>query len=171
MTYGNHYSTERLTIRPTTIEDAAFILELMNTPKWLKFIGDRNVKSIADAQSYIQSKMSPQIEKLGYGNFTIIRKSDDLKIGTCGLYDREGLKGIDIGFSLLPDYEKKGYAYESANKIKEIALNNFNIKQINAITTTTNIASQNLLKKLGLSYKEMIKIENDSEELMFFQLY
>lgn len=46
---------------------------------------------------------------------TVIRKLDNVKIGTCGLYDREGIDGVDIGFAFLPEYEKKGFAFENAN--------------------------------------------------------
>ena len=95
-------ATERLVLKPTTLEDAAFILELLNSPKWLKFIGDRNVKSIAEAEAYIKERMLPQFERLGFTNNVVIRKADGKKIGACGLYDRDGLEGIDIGFAFLP---------------------------------------------------------------------
>jgi len=98
------FETDRLLLRPTSTADAEFIMELMNTPKWIEFIGDRNVKTLEGAKAYIANKMMPQLQRLGYSNFTIIRKSDDVKIGTCGLFDREGLEGIDIGFAFLPHY-------------------------------------------------------------------
>ncbi|WP_348772853.1 GNAT family N-acetyltransferase [Aquimarina sp. MMG016] len=122
------FETERLLLKPTSEEDASFIVELFNTPKWIKNIGDRDVKSIDDAIEYIKSKMTPQLKKLGYSNYTVIRKSDGVKLGTCGLYDRDGLDGIDIGFAFLPQYEKKGYAFESASKILEVGINIFRIK-------------------------------------------
>ncbi|WGH76069.1 GNAT family N-acetyltransferase [Tenacibaculum tangerinum] len=164
------FETERLFLRPTTEEDAAFILELLNTPKWIEFIGDRNVKTLEDAKAYIKQKMIPQLERLGYGNYTLLRKENHHKIGTCGLYDREGLEGIDIGFAFLPEYEKKGYAFEASSRIKEAALNEFGIETINAITTKNNVASQKLLEKLGLSYSGTTKIPNDDEELLVYKL-
>lgn len=160
--------TERLLIRPTTVIDAAFILELLNTPKWIKYIGDRKIRTIDETEAYIQNKMLPQLERLGFSNYTVIRKSDNMKVGTCGLYDREGMQGIDIGFAFLPQYEKKGYAYESVSKLKEVAINDFKITEIKAITTKENLSSQNLLKKIGLQFKEIIKLPNDEEELMLF---
>ena len=90
-----------------------FLLELMNSPKWLKFIGDRKVHSVRDALQYICARMLPQLRHLGFSNYTILLKSNQQKIGTCGLFDREGLEGIDIGFALLPDFEKQGYAFEA----------------------------------------------------------
>ena len=165
------YETERLIIRPTTTEDAAFIYELMNSEGWLKYIGDRGIKSVEHAKNYILEKMRPQQERLGYSNNTVIRKLDGAKMGSCGLYDREGLEGVDIGFSFLPQFGKKGYAFEAATKIKTLALNEFGLPQINAITTPANINSQKLLEKLGLQYVKMIRLPNDPEEWMFYQLF
>ncbi|MCB0516008.1 MAG: GNAT family N-acetyltransferase [Bacteroidetes bacterium] len=170
MTHHHSFETERLLIRPTSENDAAFILELLNTPKWIKFIGDRNVNTISDAQNYIKNKMLPQLRQRGYSNYTLIRKNDQQKIGTCGLYHREGLDGIDIGFALLPQYEKKGYAFEAAAKIKEAAFDVFGIHRLLAITTKDNFASQKLLEKLSLQCTETITLPNDSEELLLYKI-
>ena len=165
-----HFETERLVLQPTTVEDAGFILELLNSPKWLEYIGDRNVHTEEDAKQYIKNKISPQLEKLGFANYTLIRKSDGLKIGSCGLYDREGVEGIDIGFALLPAFEGLGYGFESASKVLEIGKNELNIDRFSAITTKNNLASQRLIEKLGLRYIETIRIPNDEEELLLYRL-
>lgn len=164
------FETERLILKPTSLEDAEFIFELVNTPNWLQFIGDRKVRSVEDAKEYIKNKTFPQLERLGYGNYTVIRKSDNAKVGTCGLYDREGLEGVDIGFAFLPQYEKMGYAFEAATRIKQAGLQEFGLKQIKAITIKENISSQRLLEKLGLKYITMIRIPDDPEELMLYEL-
>ena len=147
------YETERLRLKPTSEEDAAFIVALVNTPKWLKYIGDRNIRSVEDAEAYIKAKMLPQLKRLGFANYTVTRKSDNTKMGTCGLYDREGLDGIDIGFAFLPEHEQKGYAFEAANKLKDVAFEEFGITEVSAITTRDTLSSQKLLKKLGLKLK------------------
>lgn len=163
-------NTDRLILRPTVEEDAEFILELLNVPKWLKYIGDRDIKSTQDAIEYIKIRMLPQFERLGYGNYTVIRKSDNAKIGTCGLFDREGLEGIDIGFAFLPEYEMNGYAFESANALQKAAFNEFGIKEIKAITRKDNISCQKLLEKLGLKLSETTKLPNDEEELLLYRI-
>lgn len=164
------FETERLILKPTTEEDAKFILNLFNTPKWIEFIGDRKLSTLNDAENYIKNKMTPQFERLGFGNYTIIRKHDGEKIGCCGLYDREGVDGIDIGFALLPDFEKMGYGYESASKLKEIAFNDFKLNQISAITSKNNNASQDLLSKIGLKFEKNIQLPNSNEEIFLFKL-
>lgn len=164
------YETERLIIRPTNLEDAAFIFELLNSPKWLKYIGDRNLTSVADARKYIETKMLPQYKKMGFSNNTVIRKSDGAKIGTCGLYDREGLEGVDIGFAFLPAYEKQGYAFEAASKIMAVAIEELKLKTISGITLEENTASRKLLEKLGLTCIDCIYLPGDPEELLLYQL-
>lgn len=164
------FETERLILRPTSEEDAEFMLELLNTPKWHKYIGDRNVRSIEAAKKYIADRITPQMERLGYGNYTVIRKSDGVKMGCCGLYDREGLEGIDIGFGFLPEYEGKGYAFEGSDKIKQLAFEQFGINSISAITAKENTGSQKLLTKLGLEFIKTITLPDDEEELMYYEL-
>jgi len=164
------FETERLYLTPTTTVDAELILELFNTPKWIEFIGDRKLKNTQDAKEYISNHMTPQLERLGFGNYTVRRKFDGAKIGCCGLYDREGVEGIDIGFAFLPQYENKGYGFESTNALKEAAFAEFNLMEISAITTQRNISSQKLLVKLGLQFEKNIKLIDDSEELLLFKL-
>lgn len=164
------FETERLCIIPTTENDARFIYELLNTPKWIKYIGDRGIKTIEHAKDYIKEKMIPQLERLGYSNYTLIRKDNNEKIGICGLYDREGLEGVDIGFAFLPKYEKKGYAFEASSKVRDIAFNEFKIKKISAITTKDNISSQKLLEKLGFIFTGKTKLPSDAEELLVYKI-
>ncbi len=164
------FETERLLIRPTTVEDAPFILRLMNTPKWLKFIGDRNIKTLENAQTYIVAKMIPQLQQLGYSNYTMVRKADTKKIGSCGLYDREGLDGIDLGFALLPEYEGQGYAFEASDRLARAAIQEFGLTRLTAITTKNNKGSQHLLKKLQFKLADTVILPNDTEELLLFCL-
>ena len=164
------FETDRLIVRPVTLEDASFILELFNSPKWLKYIGDRNVKNISQSTEYIQTRMISQYEKLGYSTFTVIRKTDLAKIGTCGLYDREGMDGIDIGFAFLPQYERRGYAFEAAEKIMYLAFNKFGIPELKAITTKYNFASQKLLEKLGMLQNGTFTLPDDDEELLLYTI-
>lgn len=161
--------TERLVLIPTTEADTSFIFELLNTPKWLKYIGDRNINSLDDAKSYISNKILPQFEQSGFGTYTVIKKSDQKKIGTCGLYDREGLEGVDLGFAFLPEFEKNGYAYEASNRILEIAFDRLNFDEIKAITTKDNTSSQRLLEKLNFRHEGKIKLSEEGDEMLLFK--
>ena len=154
--------TERLIIRPTSLDDADFIYELVNTKDWLQFIGDRNVHCKKDAFVYIQDRMLPQLEELGYGNNTLILKDKGVKIGSCGLYKRPGLEHLDIGFAMLPDYIGMGYGYESAKCVLDYALNTIGLKEVHAFTSPHNKASQKLIEKLGLKFVEIRQFQSDN---------
>lgn len=164
------YETERLFLSPTSADDAAFVLELLNSPKWIQNIGDRNVHSLKEAKDYITNRMLPQLEKLGFSNYTLIRKSDGAKMGSSGLYNREGIEGVDIGFAMLPEFEGKGYAFEAANKLMTLAKEEFKLSKVSGITIKTNKASQGLLEKLGLKFSKIIQLDGDAEELMLYEL-
>ena len=161
----SHFITDRLILRPCSREDASFILELLNTPKWVKYIGDRQVHTVEEAEKYIADRMLPQLTKLGYGNYTMILKEEGTKIGTCGLYNREDVEGIDIGFATLPAYEKKGYAYEAASRILSAAFEEFGIEKVCGYTTKDNLDSRRLLIKLGFERVGTTYLPNDEEKL------
>ncbi|MEN4759680.1 GNAT family N-acetyltransferase [Chryseobacterium sp. C39-AII1] len=166
---GNFYETERLILRPMSLEDGEFIFDLYNRPKFIQHIGDRNIKTVADAENYIKNRFMPQFEKLGFGNYLILTKEGNHKIGGVGIFEREGLEIVDIGFSLLDEFEGKGYAYEAALKVKSIGMDDFGLKKISAITSKNNYSSQKLIEKLGLKFQKMVMIPEDSEELMYYE--
>ncbi|NRA92631.1 MAG: GNAT family N-acetyltransferase [Psychroserpens sp.] len=161
--------TKRLLLSKISVDDAPFILELMNTPKWLRFIGDRNVRTVIDAREYIQNNQLKSYEEHGYGYYKVLDKTNDLSpIGSFGLVNRDSLPHIDIGFSLLPQFEGKGFGFEGATAILNMAKHDFGIETICAITLPDNTASIKLIEKLGLSFQKMVKPFDDDAELMFF---
>lgn len=164
------FETERLWLRPTTEADAEFVFRLMNTPKWLQYIGDRNIRSVNDARVYIQNRMLPQLQRLGYSNYTVVRKADGQPLGSCGLYDREGVEGIDIGFAFFPEFEGQGYGFEAANCLKQAAFGTFGLELLSAITSFENKASQRLLEKLGLKRVGAITLPGGVEAVYLYRL-
>ncbi|WP_300669726.1 GNAT family N-acetyltransferase [Soonwooa sp.] len=170
MTYKS-FETERLILKPTGLDDVDFIFELMNTPKWIEYIGDRNIKTKDDAKQYIIDRHIPNFEKNGFGSYTLILKENGSKIGSSGLYKRDNLDVVDIGFAFLDGFDGKGYGYESSKKILDVAKSEFELKKVSAITLPTNIASQKLIEKLGLHYQKMVKpFADDNDELMYYEM-
>ena len=160
--------TERLILRQFTLDDAPFILELLNTPTWLQFIGDRNVHSIEDAENYLLNGSIKSYAENGFGFYAVIDKSTNQSIGMCGLIKRDTLPDIDIGFAFLPNLISKGFGFEIASATLEYALNILKIKRIIAIVNPDNEKSIGLIKKIGMQFEEMIKFGDDGKELMLF---
>jgi len=160
--------TQRLLLQEVQLTDAPFIFELLNTPSWIKYIGDRGIRTIADAEQYIQKSFLDSYKKNGFGLYKMVLKTSNVPIGLCGLVNRVSLEDIDIGFALLPDYAKKGYAYEAANATMEYAWNQVGLTTVVAITSKDNANSQQLLEKIGLQQTDVITLEGDDEELLFY---
>ncbi|HJV20620.1 MAG TPA: GNAT family N-acetyltransferase [Sediminibacterium sp.] len=162
-------TTERLLIRELNIVDAAFIFRLMNAPNWIRFIGDRNVKTVADASNYISSKMIRSYRINGFGLYLVTLKNTRESMGICGLVKRDGLDHPDLGFALLPQYEGMGYASEAAAAVLEHARDTLHLKQVEGITTKNNMASVSVLEKAGMKYVENIKLPGDEADFMLFR--
>ena len=163
------FETERLILKPADLEDADFFLKLYNLPSFIKFIGDRNLRTKEDAEKYILNRFRPQLERLGFGNYVVIHKELNKKIGAVGIFEREGLDVLDIGFSFFPEFEGKGYAYESASNLKEIAKNDFGVSKLSAITSKENYSSHKLIEKLGLKFQKLVTLPDETEELMYYE--
>jgi len=160
--------TDRLRLRRLTVDDAEFILRLMNEPSFLRFIGDKGVRILDEARKYILNGQVASYEKFGFGLFLTELKDTGVPIGTCGLVKRETLDDVDVGFAFLPEFWKQGYAFESASAVMTWARNTLGLKRIVAITDPDNDASMKLLEKLGLRFERMIKLSEDAPEVKLF---
>lgn len=156
--------TQRLQIQKVILQDAQFIYELLNSPGWIEFIGNRGIKTLEDAKAYIQNPLIEGYQKDGFGLCKMVLKDEQKPIGLCGLIDRESLPHVDIGFAILPDYEGKGYTYEAAKATMDYGFSELGLKVIWGITSPTNIKSQNLLEKLGLKFVKKIQFGNYDED-------
>ena len=141
---------------------------MLNTPSWIQYIGDRGIKNLYDAQQYIAEGPVKSYEKLGYGLFLVKLKTEETPIGICGLIKRDSLDDVDIGFAFLPQFTRKGYAFEAASATLAHAKTALALNRVVAITLITNTSSINLLKKIGLNFEKMIKFPGDQKELMLF---
>lgn len=161
--------TDRLLISKFSILDAPFFLELTNSPNCLKYIGDKNLKTVEDAKNYLTNKTIKSYDDFGFGFYKLELKEENNKpIGTCGLAKRPELEDTDIGFAFLPKYEGKGYGFEASKAIIKLAKEHYNLEKISAITVSYNKNSIKLLEKLGLVYEKRIKPFDDGEELLLF---
>ena len=154
-------TSPRLTICELSVADAEFILELVNDPDWLKYIGDRGVRNLEDAQQYILQGPVASYREFGFGLYLTKLKQSGTPIEICGLLKRKFLKDVDIGFAFLPGFRKNGYAIEAASAVMEHGHSVLGIKTIVAITSPDNIRSIKVLEKLGLHYDRELKIIDD----------
>jgi RimJ/RimL family protein N-acetyltransferase len=160
--------TDRLILRRLSTDDAEFILELLNDPSWLRFIGDKGVRTVADARDYILKGPVEMYDRLGFGLYMTEVKEGHVPIGLCGLIKRDTLEDVDIGFAFLPSYQGKGYAFEAASAVLEYGKNVLGLSRIVAITSVDNDPSAKLLEKLGFRFEKMVRLTNDNQEVRLF---
>ncbi len=149
--------TPRLVMRQLVLEDAPFILELLNDPAWLHYIGDKHVHTLQDARNYISNGPLDMYARLGFGLYMVTLKAG-IRIGLCGLIKRNGLDDVDLGFALHERYRGHGYARESACAVLEYGQKNLGLKRIVAITAPDNLRSIRLLESIGFVYEQSLTL-------------
>jgi ribosomal-protein-alanine N-acetyltransferase len=159
--------TQRLALRQLELNDADFILELLNEPAFLQFIGDKGVRTLEDACSYLRKGPMDSYERHGFGlNAVCLR--DGTRTGICGLVRRDGLADADVGFAFLSRYRSKGYAVESAAAILEYAKRVLGLQRVVAITSPENVGSIAVLEKIGLKFEKMVRVAEHGPDLKLF---
>ena len=160
--------TERLILRQLTTDDAEFIFELVNDPSFIRNIGDRNVRTMDNARSYILNGPVASYAKNGFGLYLVQLKETNESIGMCGLIKRDALEDVDIGYALLPRYWSKGYASEAARATMAYGKDVIGLKRLVAIVDPANEGSIRVLEKLGLRYEKMVRLSADDIDLKLF---
>jgi RimJ/RimL family protein N-acetyltransferase len=161
--------TERLNLKLLSENDASFILELVNTPLWLQWIGSRNVNNKEDAVRYLVQGPLKSYADFGYGLFLVELKSLNIPIGLCGLVKRNELDGPDLGFAFLPSYIEKGFGFEIAKATLDYVKEKFRLEKIYAVSLAENKRSIHLLSKLSFTYISSISLPSSTEPLSLYQ--
>lgn len=160
--------TERLRVRGLTPEDAAFIVELVNEPGWLQFIGDRHIRSIEDATAYLIRGPISMYARHGLGLGAVERKADGVRVGICGLLQRDNLPEVDLGYALLARFAGLGYAQEAAAACLAHGWRDRGLQRIVALTALENVRSIRLLERLGFVFERIMRLESDGPESRLF---
>jgi RimJ/RimL family protein N-acetyltransferase len=164
---NNVIQTPRVDLRELDLDDAGYILELLNEPGFVRFIGDKGVRTLSDARDYLLQGPMDSYARNGFGLYAACLH-DGTPIGMCGLVKREGLDDPDIGFAFLSHYWSKGYAVESAGAVLAYAVEALRLKRVVAITSSDNWASIAVLEKIGFKFERMIRLVDHSPELKLF---
>ncbi len=160
--------TERLLLRRITVDDAHFILALLNEPSFLRYIGDKKVRNLEDARQYILNGPVASYERNAFGLYLVELRESHTPVGMCGLIKREELPDPDIGFALLPRFWNKGFAFEAAAAVLKEVRERLRLQRILAITSPDNEASIKVLQRLGLRFVSVIKLSEDREQVKLF---
>ena len=159
--------TSRLTLREMTANDAEFIFGLLNQPSFLRFVGDKGIRTVADAAAYIENGPGATYRRHGYGLYLVLLRETAEAMGICGLVDRDWLDAPDIGFSLLPAYWSRGYAFEAASAVLDRGEAVHRLSRFLAITNRDNRDSIRLLERLDFAFDRRVRTP-EGEELSLY---
>jgi RimJ/RimL family protein N-acetyltransferase len=162
--------TDRLVLREFHPDDHAFILELLNEPGWIRYIGDRGLRTPEAARGYIVDVPMAMYARNGFGLWAVQHKDDTTLLGMCGLIRRDTLPDVDIGFAFLERHQGRGYAFEAAAAVLAHGRQVLGLARIVAITDPDNAASIQLLEKIGLTFERMVTMPGSDEALKLFAI-
>lgn len=159
----------RLELRYFEPADAPFILELINDPDWIRFIGDRGIRTVDDARAYILNGPVDMYRRLGFGLYLVGLKGNGTPIGMCGFVKRDNLNDVDLGFAFLPRHRGQGYALEAAAATLAYGADQLGLERVAAIVSADNAASLKLLVKLGFRFDRTFEFTPGDEVHLYIR--
>lgn len=160
--------TRRLRLDELALDDAEFILGLLNEEPFVRYIGDKGVRTPTDARRYITTGPVASYERFGFGLYRVALAADGRPMGICGLLKRDVLEDPDLGFAFLQQYWSQGYAFESASAVLAHARGTLGLARILAITSPDNEPSIGLLDKLGFTFERMARLTEGEPDVKVF---
>jgi RimJ/RimL family protein N-acetyltransferase len=158
--------TDRLVLRRMTVDDAPFMLRLLNDSAFIEYIGDKGVRTLEDARQHILTGPIDMYARLGHGLF-LVQLHGGLPIGICGLIKRDTLEDVDLGYAFMPDYRGQGYALEAAAGVMAYARSSLKLQRVVAIVSKHNHASSGLLLKIGFEFERVLILPNGDAVNLF----
>lgn len=157
--------TERLILRQLVDSDADEIFALRSNNQVNKYLDRKASNSIDEAKNFIRT-IHENIQKNDSIYWAIALNGADRLIGTICLFDfsDDNLKA-EIGYELLPDFQRKGIMQEAASKVIEFGTQDIRLKSIVAYTHFENHRSTRLLEKFNFK-----KHSVEDNNLMLFKL-
>lgn len=164
------FETARLRVRGIEEADAAQLVELVNDPEWLRFIGDRGVRTVEHAVPYIHERRVGRPGATHQGLYVVERAADGAWLGNVSFLQRPYLDDPDIGFAFLAAGRGAGYAYEATLGLLQYLRRRIELPRILAITVRENVRSIRLLEKLGLRFEREIVEDGDPQPVWVYAM-
>jgi RimJ/RimL family protein N-acetyltransferase len=161
--------TPRLLLRHFTLDDAAFILRLLNEPSFIQNVGDKGVRTREQASGYLRDGPIKSYQTHGHGLYLVALKEPLQPIGMCGLLKRDQFDEVDLGYAFLPEFWSKGFAYESASAVLSYGLNVWGRAKTLAIVSPDNSASIKVLEKLGFAFSHYVRMQPEASEVALYE--
>ncbi|WP_249199206.1 GNAT family N-acetyltransferase [Photobacterium sp. GJ3] len=144
--------TERLLIRPWENKDAAPLAKMGANPQVMRYFP--SVLSQEESEA-LRHRAQSLIEENGWGFWAVELKTTGQFIGFVGLHAQDlaipNTPFVEIGWRLDAEHWGKGYAPEAAQRALQYAFESLDAPDVYAFTTVTNLPSQRVMQKLGMT--------------------
>jgi RimJ/RimL family protein N-acetyltransferase len=157
-------------LRRITLDDVGLMLAVWNDPAFVRYVGDRGIRTVEEAQAALIQGAFKLYEEHGYGPYCMSLKEDNTQVGICGLFRRDNLDHPDIGFAVLPEYRGEGFVGEAAQAVVTHARDDLGIDILTAIVSPDNMASICLIEKLGLKFERGITMPGEDDEISLYSM-
>jgi RimJ/RimL family protein N-acetyltransferase len=164
----NVIETERLTLREMSGADARVVLEILNDPGFIRFVGDRGVRTLDAAARYIEERFVESYRQNGFGLWLVEAKDERVPVGICGLLTRRELNVVEVGYAFLPPFRGRGYAFEAASAALRHARDALGLPRLHAIVDPENALSIRVLEKLGMRFERRVRLAPEESEVSLF---
>jgi len=164
----NVIETERLSLREMAEADAGFVLEVLNDPGFVRFVGDRGVRTVEEAARYIDERFAESYRQHGFGLWLVEAKDGGMPVGICGLLKRKELGVVEVGYAFLPTFRARGYAFEAASAAQRHARDVLGLPRLYAVVNPDNAASIRVLEKLGMKFERMVRLLGEESDISLF---
>jgi ribosomal-protein-alanine N-acetyltransferase len=164
----NVIETERLKLREMSEADAAFVLDILNDPGFVRYVGDRGVRTIEEAARYISERFVESYRRNGFGLWLVETKDEGAPAGICGLLNRGTLPGVEVGYAFLPPFRSRGYAFEAASAAAAHAREVLDLPRLYAVVNPDNAVSIRVLEKLGMTFERMVRLSGEESDVSLF---
>ncbi len=163
-------TTPRLAIRRFRLEDAGFILRLLNEPTFIENIADKGVATREQAEAYLRDGPLASYRDHGHGLYLVAEKGTLEPMGMCGLVRRDYLDAPDLGYAFLPEYVGRGCAFEACTAVLDHGRRDLGLDRFLAIVNPGNRRSISLLHRLGFVHRGLVRAPGGKEDLVLFEL-
>lgn len=160
--------TDRLRLRPFTIDDAAAIYALNSHPEVVRYTGESVFSDLEEATQLIHERILPDYARHGFGRWAMVGKDSGAVIGSAGLKHLDDLGEVDVGYRLLPGYWGRGLATEATCALVDYGFRELHLSRIIGLVDAPNVASIRVLEKSGFAFEKLV--EYRSQEVLQFAI-
>ena len=158
--------TKRLILREFVPEDLNDYAKLDSDLEVMRYISKGKIRTFKEIKDDLEGIIAYNQKNKDFGLWAAIYKENKNFIGWFCLKPLDKTDEIEVGYRLIREFWRKGYASEGAKALVEYGFQNLHLKRIAAVVDPRNKASVRVLEKSGLEY-EKIAYYYDSEVAYF----